>query len=552
MPEMSAPPTAAEAHEQLKSLLLGDTTRRLDATVERVDKIEAYVGDSDKLGVATSDVLVGAIKRAEKAHHRELSSALAPLIVAAIRSEIKRSKEMIVEALYPIMGRLVTAAVTAAFRDMIETLNARIDALVSAHSWRLWLRALVTGRSMAEVALAEVESGRLKRALLLERGSGRILAAWPPREAAKSNIDLQSGMIAAITEFAANVYADSGGELRMLDLGASNVFLRASPRVIIAAEFGGDLSRHHEGRLDEAFLSIVERHERDESSLTSDAIGGHLTDALAPPRKPKSKAPVIVFGLAMGALAIWAASGPVTRAWRESRIRSAFDAAMAPYERLAHYPLRLLIDHKGGRVILRGLAANEEDPQAIVDALASAAAPYTVERNISVIALAEQAADLKAGETRARATLQEAQTQIDALRAELKEARGALDQGARDRLRRFIESFAVFFGDQDNILNQEATAAKLDELAALVKAGDFGLRVVGYADEAGSASTNRAISRKRADKIVSMLVERGVPRERLALVPRSTLNPIADADLDATRSRRVTFEIPFAGEFDVK
>ena len=63
---------------------------------------------------------------------------------------------------------------------------------------------------------------------------------------------------------------------------------------------------------------------------------------------------------------------------------------------------------------------------------------------------------------------------------------------------------------------------------------------------------NRAISRKRADRVVAMLVERGVPRERLALVPRSTLDPIADAELDTTRSRRVVFEIPFEGEFDVK
>lgn len=546
-------PSAGEAFEQLKALLLGETTRRLDSTVERVDRIDAYVGDEKKLGAATGDVLVEAVKHAEKKHHRELSSAFAPLVVTAIRSEIKRSKDMIVEALYPIMGRLVTAAVAAAFRDLVETLNTRIDELVSAHSWRLRLRALLTGHSMAEVALAEIETGKLKRAMLLERGSGRVLAAWPRNEKDKRNVDLQSGMIAAITEFAANVYADKGGELRMLDLGASNVFLRASPRVIVAAEFGGELPRHHESRLDEAFLSIVERHEKDETACTSEAIAGHLNEALAPEAgKPKSKTPVIVFGLVMGALAILAASGPVTRAWRESRIRSAFDAAMAPYERLAHYPLRLHIDHKGGRVILRGLAANEEDPKAVVEALASAAKPYKVEHNISVVALAEQAVDLKAGETRARATLQEAQTQIDALRAELKEARATLEGGARERLRHFIESFAVFFGDQDNVLKPAPTAAKLDELAALLKSTNSGLRVVGYADEVGSASMNRAISRKRADRVVSMLVERGVPRERLALVPRSTLDPIADAELDTTRSRRVVFEIPFEGEFGVK
>jgi len=107
------------------------------------------------------------------------------LIVAAIRSEIKNSKEMMVEALYPITGRLVTAAVANSFRELVEDLNRRIDAMVSTNVWRLRFRALATGRSMAEVAMAEADAASLRRALLLERGSGRVLATWPERSTAE-------------------------------------------------------------------------------------------------------------------------------------------------------------------------------------------------------------------------------------------------------------------------------------------------------------------------------------------------------------------------------
>jgi len=93
--------------------------------------------------------------------------------------------------------------------------------MVSADVWRLRLRALATGRSLAEVALAEADSAKVKRALLLERGSGRVLAAWPRETQGGDHDELTSGLIAAITEFAATVYADRGGELRMLDLGSS-------------------------------------------------------------------------------------------------------------------------------------------------------------------------------------------------------------------------------------------------------------------------------------------------------------------------------------------
>jgi len=545
-------PGAGENLDQTIATLGADARSRLDAAVDRLDRLDGYVGGPEQLGAATGEILVEAVNRAEAERHRELSTALAPLVVTAIRTEINRSKDMIVEALYPMMGRLVTTAVAAAFRDLIETLNARIDALVSAHSWRLRLRALVTGRSMAEVALAEVETGRLKRALLLERGSGRVLAAWPPSEQDGGNVDLHSGLIAAITELAADLYADEKGELRMLDLGSSNVFLRASPRVIVAAEFGGELPRHHESRLDDAFLSIVERHEKDERSCTSETIASHLTEALAPAStKPKSKAPLIGASLIVAALAIGAAAGPAMRAWREARIRSAFESVIATYDELAQYPLRLDIDHDAGRVVLRGLAANEEGPQALVDAIAAVAAPYRVEQGVSVVTLARETAALKAREKRARETLKRARGEIDALRAELKEAHAA-SGGAQEKLRRLAQSFAVFFGARNDILHPAATEARLDELAGLLKSTGSNLRVVGYANEAGSSALNRALSRKRAEKVVALLVARGAPRARLAVVARGAVNPIGDAEVDESRGRRVSFEIPFEHEFDVK
>lgn len=561
MSDMSSP-GGVEAFEKIKSLLLGDVSRRLDETAGRVEKLDDRVGDEKKFSISTSDALIDAFRRAEEKRPRDLSNALAPSVVSIIRSEIKNSKDMMVEALYPIMGRLVTSAVAGAFRDLVESLNARIDELASANSWRLRLRAMATGRSMAEVALAEAEAGRLKRALLLERGSGRLLAIWPtPEEGAEgANADLESGMIAAITEFATNVYADKGGELRMLDIGSGKVFLRASPRVIVAGEFGGELSGQRGKRLDEAFLSIVELHEKDDDACTPEAIGGLLSDALAEgPAKPKSKTPVLIFGAALAAFALWFSWEPALHFYREWRIRGAYQEAMASHPALAQYPLHLDIEHKDARIVLRGLAANDAEPQAILETLTRVAEPYRVEREVQIVALASQTQqDLRAGETRAAATLQEAQAQIETLRGELKETRAALDRLAgehdapRAKLQRFVENFAVFFSEADTLFDPAATAARLDELASLLKTSDSGLRVIGYADDVGATVSSRSASRKRADKIVTMLVERGVPRNRLALVSRSTLNPIADSTLDTIRSRRVSFELPYAGEFDVR
>jgi outer membrane protein OmpA-like peptidoglycan-associated protein len=546
---MAAPGGEKENFEKLRALLLGDSFARLESIETQARRLDAYVGDKSRLEAATADILVEAFRRAEIAHHKELARAVAPLVVAAIQSEIKNSKEMMVEALYPITGRLVTAAVANAFRDLVESLNQRIDAMVSTDVWRLRFRALATGRSLAEVALADAESASVKHALLLERGSGRVLASWPPQTAANDHDELTSGLIAAITEFAATVYADRGGELRMLDLGSSHVFLRASGRVIAAAEFAGKLSPARERRLDEAFLKIVEAHEKDERTPSAAALGDELGEALKEePTKPASKTPLIVVGCAMAALALWAAFDPALRALRDYRINKAYARALKAHPGLADFPLRLEINHEDQRVVLRGLSADETEPQALLDAIALEALPYGVERDVKTVATT---AELREESQRSQAQLARAQADLEQSRASLDRLRAELD-AAPSRLRRLIDRFAIFFTEQDNFVDPTAANAGLDELADLLKSCDAELRVVGYADEVGPAASNRSVSRRRAEKVVAMLVERGVPRDKLAIVPRSTLVPIAEAGAGAARSRRVAFERVYDGEFGIR
>jgi outer membrane protein OmpA-like peptidoglycan-associated protein len=539
---MSAAGGDDEAFEKLRALLLGEQAQRLQDVETTTRRVESFVGDARRLESATSAILAGALRRAEVAQHKELANAIAPLIVVAIRSEIKNSKEMMIEALYPITGRLVKAAVAASFRELVDTINRRIDALVSANMWRLRMRALAAGKSVAEVALAEMDTAALKRALLLERGSGRALAHWPIDGHDAEKDDLASGLIAAISEFATQVYADAGGELRMMDFGASNVFLRASTRVIVAAEFTGKPSPEREKRLDEAFLRIVEAHDRDESGPEPERLGAELGEALrAEPPPPPSKAPIVVVGLGLAALAIWGSIDPATHWWRAHRINDAYRAALDANPGLADFPLRLDIDHAQGKVVLRGLTADETAPQAVLEAIAPAAQPYVVERDVKVVALDKDAA--ARGESLASA-LAEARSEIEKLRAE-RDAPPA-------HLQRLIDNFAVFFTEQDTLVDPGATAKGLDELARLLKLTGQELRVVGYGDETGTTAANRTVARKRAEKIANMLVERGVPREKLALAPRGALVPIADAGPGAARSRRVVFERAYLGEFVVK
>ena len=51
--------------------------------------------------------------------HERLAEAMAPVVVETIHAELVNSRDKMVEALYPITGRLVSAYVANAFKDLL-------------------------------------------------------------------------------------------------------------------------------------------------------------------------------------------------------------------------------------------------------------------------------------------------------------------------------------------------------------------------------------------------------------------------------------------------
>ena len=618
------PASGGEANEfeRLKTLLFSPEADRLSAAETHIHELESWVGDAPKLETATAQILVEAFRRAEVARHRELAAAVAPVVVAAIRNEIANSRDMMVEALYPITGRLVAAAVANAFSELLDAINQRLDALVSTHQWRLRFRSIVTGRSIAEIALSEAREATYARILLLERGSGRLLAHWRPGGEGQDNPDLISGMLAAISEFASNVLSEQHGELRTLDLGGSQVFLRASSRVILAAELTGPVSRKNRETLDAGFLDLVDRNDRGETLGEADLAALALPVA-EPVAKRRGWAPWVALMILAALILAWAWNGPIYRWRKDSEISEAYRQALAADPAARAYPLSVEEDFSAKVVTLRGLAASEQEVEGLLAKLTPAAAPLKMERDVAIVASTAELADVRSvaarqGEelARLREALRTQSIDLAEARAKLAEESGALvDASARslreeiagertrsdaaaEELRRALgaargESAAaieglnprmdalasglastqaaaeaarealsaprmaiaaaaadmiIFFGERDGFLDPAAAAKTLDSIAQAIKQTGEGVRVVGYADETGSATGNIDISRQRAAVVSKQLIERGVAPNKLVSVGRGALWPITDAGPTQSRNRRVAFEPLYPGE----
>lgn len=243
----------------LKGLLFSDETHQIAELETQLASLNSRVGDDDHLTRSVANIVAAALRQAEVKGHRELSQAISPLVVASIRREIVDSRDVMVEALYPITGRLVSSYVSGAIQKLSQDINARFDALLSPRSLMLRMRAAFTGKSYGELMLAENAQFHVSQILLVEAQSGVCLARWPEQaKDGRSNVDMISALLTAIMDFSREAFADSNSELRSLNFGNLLLLLRRSPQYIVVAVGAGQVSPAVEQAVDEEFLTVLD------------------------------------------------------------------------------------------------------------------------------------------------------------------------------------------------------------------------------------------------------------------------------------------------------
>jgi outer membrane protein OmpA-like peptidoglycan-associated protein len=316
--------------ETLRGILLADERDNIDTLRRALMSLDGRVGDDDRFQDTMTRSLVAAFRRAELTQHRELAEALSPLVLAGIRREIVESRDLMVEALYPITGRLVTAAVANAFRTLVAEVNARLEAAVTPNNWRRRAKSLLTGRPLADIILSETAGFRLERILLIDRASGALLGTWTAREEGMGNDSqtaLMGGLLSAIVGFSRDAFEGDGHDLRALDLGDRVVMLRSSARRIVAAVGQGIVNGELEARTDRAFLNLLESGMSTDDAASSRALLASLASVIVPEAaraKPNPLPLLTVAALLVAALGYWG-----LRAYEVRRSEQRLDDALA-------------------------------------------------------------------------------------------------------------------------------------------------------------------------------------------------------------------------------
>ena len=599
----------AQDVSKLKELLFESESRTLSDLSQRMDLVFERAGSQERFTASVAGVLDDALRQAEIDHHAELSQAIAPLIVKTIKTEIRGSQDELAEALYPAMGRMVTAYIASAIHDLMDDINRRLE----SNPFMLRVRSLLTGRPVAELAFAEGQRLRIDEIFLIRRGSGALMGHWPVGVGASEHDRRVSGVLTAINEVATEAFEAEQSALRRIDLGNSLVLLRASPAYLLAAKCRGVAPASVEHIIDQHFVDAIERlrallngasevSERAVNMLLAD-LAAKLDLAMAEQhakfsgrRSRLSPAAVLVWSASL-LLAGWGAWSAYS-SYATGQTRGIAERVIAAQSELNGYPVHVGVERRGAEVSLLGLvptvdAAREavrrlktvlplsqitdrtaalprgdiEALQVQVGQLSSEAARSDAAARTALAQLGSETSSTNAALHNGLKTLDDqiakangaTQSGIEALHgaliaadkarhADVEALRAELAPSARARLETWTRTHAIFFTKDTGYRDPQLAAAALDELAKLIKETDVLVRVVGFTDEKGGQERNVPLSQARANTIVSELIRRGIPAARLVAVGRNNIEDLSPIVGDASPNRRVEFEIGFDGE----
>lgn len=589
--------------KRLKSLLFKNEQQAITDMRSLLDAHHERIGSDDGMRESVSGVLAGALRDARIKQHKQVADAIAPIIVEGMKREIKNSRDEMVDALYPIMGRLVSAYVSSAMADVMNQTNQRLESGLSGRFLYLRGKALLTGQSYQELAVADRQMFQINELMLIRRGSGMLLDHLKldmdealAESSSSHDSTMVSGVVAAIHDFAQEAFSGNKSVLRSVDMGDETIYLRATSGLILAVVGKGKARRKLERALDAELLTLLEERSSDIAQLEDDAtehspkilpaVAERLMNVQLEASQKKPILAILLVGLLAAGIAgyvAWSAYG----GWQTDRLRSAVLTAIAEQPEFEGFPVQVEIASDRSQVQVAGFAPSIAARDKLVESIDQAAGAISVaakfniipsvagvetrlsaaENRVASVATGLAAAKTKLDETAQRTALTELtfdvariQEQNRARQTEFVERTGALQRrlaalearkipvGASP-LGRWILDNGVFFGDGTTYRDPALVTQTLSELRQLMRDDKaVRIRVVGYSDVRGRPEANQVLAQERAERVAEDIVGNGIGRDRVLAVGRASERQFSTRTGPEGGNRRVEFELLFKGE----
>ena len=271
--------------DKLKKLLLGDELEKLaelesrlkELTFESTDKeairtkilplfdtllLERLRSADQKTIEILSDHLAAIISEASRKHTESISRSLQSILAEAVKKEIASNKDAMIDSLYPIMGGMISKYVTSAIRELMETINQKIDEGLSFDRLKRKIKSKVTGVSETELLLEESGEARISSLFVIHKKSSLLISEAHSQENRIDDPHMIASMASAIKDFINDWIQSSEAheEIQLLSYGNATLYIESAGTVYLIAFMDAEPDQEQRQEINRFFATLVKKY----------------------------------------------------------------------------------------------------------------------------------------------------------------------------------------------------------------------------------------------------------------------------------------------------
>lgn len=240
-------PPSNEDLDELRRILLGDTSNQDEAIYQRIDQVAHLQAEGQLEEI--SKALPEAIIWHKTNKSARLNNALSPTIEETLTLSVQRNPQPIADAIFPVIGPAIRKSIREALKSMMDSVNNVLEHSFSSRSLKWRMEALSTGKKFSEIVLAHTLEYRVEQIFLIERDSGVLIQHVYADGAMIRDGDVVSGMLRAVQAFVRDTLdVNPNSVLDSVTIDDVEIIVEPGTQAILAAVISGirgpDLEEH--------------------------------------------------------------------------------------------------------------------------------------------------------------------------------------------------------------------------------------------------------------------------------------------------------------------
>lgn len=258
---------AANRLEELRTLLLAQDRASHSSVMERLAELEQAMVDDETFSERLTPYMEEQVRHLQQ----EFPSLFGKFLGPAIKQQIQEEREVIIDALYPIIGKLIARYLKEEIQRISEKLDESLTDPFSLSNLKLRVKAMFSSVSYEELIFQEIaNTHKLEEIFIIQKDTGISMAHYSLNEVTRSQ--MVAGMLTGIKNFMEDAFQKGGQELDTLEYDKYQIKVFTYSRFYIATVI--------EGTPDAKYERVLRQKVDDFCASTDIPIGSEVTNEL--------------------------------------------------------------------------------------------------------------------------------------------------------------------------------------------------------------------------------------------------------------------------------